>query len=70
MEKELASHSSVLAWEIPWTEEPGELQSMGSQRFRHNRDETTNERSQSEKFTCGISTSEHSRKDEIIKTVK
>ena len=31
LEKELATHSSVLAWEIPWTEEPGELQSMGSQ---------------------------------------
>ena len=35
LEKELASHSSVLAWEIPWTEEPGGLQSMGSQRVRH-----------------------------------
>ena len=32
MEKEMATHSSVLAWEIPWTEEPGGLQSMGSQR--------------------------------------
>ena len=32
LEKELATHSSILAWEIPWTEEPGELQSMGSQR--------------------------------------
>ena len=31
LEKELATHSSVLAWEIPWTEEPGRLQSMGSQ---------------------------------------
>ena len=31
LEKELASHSSILAWEIPWTEEPGGLQSMGSQ---------------------------------------
>ena len=29
--KEMATHSSILAWEIPWTEEPGELQSMGSQ---------------------------------------
>ena len=34
-EKEMATHSSVLAWEIPWTEEPGGLQSMESQRFRH-----------------------------------
>ena len=32
----MATHSSVLAWEIPWTEEPGGLQSMGSQRVRHN----------------------------------
>ena len=34
-EKEMAAHSSVLAWEIPWTEEPSGLQSMGSQRVRH-----------------------------------
>ena len=32
LEKEIASHSSVLAWEIPWTEEPGRVQCMGSQR--------------------------------------
>ena len=32
LEKEMATHSSVLAWRIPWTEEPGGLQSMGSQR--------------------------------------
>ena len=32
LEKEMASHSSILAWEIPWTEEPGGLQSMGWQR--------------------------------------
>ena len=31
----MAPHSSILAWEIPWTEEPGGLQSMGSQRVRH-----------------------------------
>ena len=31
-EKEMAAHSSILAWRIPWTEEPGGLQSMGSQR--------------------------------------
>ena len=29
LEKEIATHSSILAWKIPWTEEPGELQSMG-----------------------------------------
>ena len=36
LEKEMATHSSVLAWRIPWTEEPGRLQSMGSQNVRHN----------------------------------
>ena len=35
LEKEVATHSSILAWEIPWTEEPGRLQSMGLQRVRH-----------------------------------
>ena len=34
-EKEMATHSSILAWRIPWSEEPGRLQSMGSQRFGH-----------------------------------
>ena len=34
LEKEMAAHSSILAWEIPWTEEPGELQSMGLQKSR------------------------------------
>ena len=36
LEKEMASHSSTLAWEILWTEEPGGLQSMGSHRVRYN----------------------------------
>ena len=35
LEKEMAIHSSTIAWKIPWTEEPGRLQSMGSQRVRH-----------------------------------
>ena len=35
LEKEMATHSSILAWKIPWTEEPGRLQSMGSQGVRH-----------------------------------
>ena len=35
LEKEMATHSSVLAWKLPWTEEPGGLQSMGSQTVRH-----------------------------------
>ena len=34
--EEVTTHSSILAWEIPWTEEPGGLQSMGSQRAGHN----------------------------------
>ena len=36
LEKEMATHSSILAWKIPWMEEPGRLQSMGSQRVGHN----------------------------------
>ena len=36
LEKEMATYSNVLAWRIPWTEEPGRLQSMESQRVRHN----------------------------------
>ena len=35
LEKEMATHSGILAWKTPWTEEPGRLQSMGSQRVRH-----------------------------------
>ena len=36
LEKEMAIRSSILAWKIPWTEEPGRLQTMGSQRVGHN----------------------------------
>ena len=36
LEKEMAPHSSILTWRIPWMEEPGGLQSKGSQRVRHN----------------------------------
>ena len=35
LEKETATHSNILAWKIPWTEEPGGLQSMGSKRVGH-----------------------------------
>ena len=35
LEKEMATHSSILAWKIPWTEEPRELWSIGSHRVRH-----------------------------------
>ena len=37
LKKEMATHSSVLVWRSPWTEDPGGLQSMGSQRVGHNR---------------------------------
>ena len=47
MEKEMATHSSILAWEIPWTEEPGGLQSMGLQRVGHGR-----ETEQIQQHTC------------------
>ena len=36
LEREMATDSSIIAWRIPWTEEPGGLQSMGSQRIGHN----------------------------------
>ena len=36
LEKEMATQSSILAWKIPWMEEPGRLQSMRSQRVKHN----------------------------------
>ena len=35
LQKEMATYSSILAWKMPWTEEPGRLQSMGFQRVRH-----------------------------------
>ena len=44
LENEMATHSSILAWEIPWTEEPDILQSMGSQRVGH--DLTTKQQQQ------------------------
>ena len=40
LEKEMATHSSTLAWKITWTEEPGRLQSMGSRRVGHDSDFT------------------------------
>ena len=41
LEKEMATHSSILVWRIPWTEEPGGLQSMGSQRVGYHRGEAS-----------------------------
>ena len=46
--EEMATHSGILAWEIPWTEEPGGLQSMGSQRVRQ--DLATEQRQQGAKI--------------------
>ena len=37
LEEDIATHSSIFAWRIPWTEEPVRLQSIGSQRVKHNR---------------------------------
>ena len=48
LEKKMAAHPSILAWEIPWTEEPGGLQSTGSKRVRH--DFATEQQQQ-----CGLS---------------
>ena len=44
LEKGMATHSSILSWRIPWMEEPGGLQSMGSQRVGHDRVASTNTR--------------------------
>ena len=59
LEKEMANHSFILAWRIPWTEEPGRLQFMGSQRVRHDWVKFTHIRSTgqscgTEPLTCGI----------------
>ena len=49
LEKEMSTHSSILAWEIPWTEEPGGLQSTGLQRIGRNL--VTKEQQQEQPFT-------------------
>ena len=41
LEEGMATHSTILAWEMPWTEEPGRLQNMGSRRVRHKGTKTT-----------------------------
>ena len=50
LEKEIATHSCILAWEIPWTAEPGGLQSMGLQRVGH--DGATKQQQQQELHSC------------------
>ena len=54
LQKETATHSSILAWEIPWTEEPGGLQSMGSQRVRYGL-VTTHRHTQTHRVFCSHS---------------
>ena len=62
LEKEMAAHSSILAWRIPCTEEPGRLQSMGSQRVRHDwktktywkKLENSNRKTQDTPFTMAL----------------
>ena len=51
LEEEVTTHPSVLAWEVPWTEESGGLQSMGSQRVRHDLDK---QKSQFLQFAQGL----------------
>ena len=55
LEEGMATHSSILAWRIPWTEEPGRLQSMGSQRAGHNRATKHSTKSMTGKMFTGIS---------------
>ena len=54
----MATHSSILAWRIPWTEEPGELKSMGLQRAVHNRQTNTHTHTHTEhpdgEFKCSL----------------
>ena len=59
LKKEMATHSSILVWEIPWTEDPGGLQSIGLQRVRH--DLVTKEQQQTHAIIgvqCAVETQE------------
>ena len=56
LKEEMATHSNVLAWEIPWTEEPGRLQAKGEQRVGHNW--ASNTQAQVESQTQGITQGE------------
>ena len=59
LEKEIATHSSVLAWEIPWIEEPGRLQSMGWQRIGQELERLNNNR-QIDRYVCMLSSYQRS----------
>ena len=54
LKKEMATHSSILAWRIPWAEEPGGLQFMGSQRVGHDRATNTHSQTLSSEFSEGM----------------
>ena len=54
LEKEMATHSSILAWKIPWTEDPGGLQSMGSQRVGHDLATKQQLRQQKDKYCVAL----------------
>ena len=75
LEEETATHSSILAWRIPWTEGPGGLQSMGSQRVRHDQSDLscTNWWPQSSNYHCSIlfpQGSQEPRTPNILNTVQ
>ena len=61
LEKEMAPHSSTIVWKIPWTEEPGRLQSMGSQRVGHNWSTSLSLSGSPEGFPCGSAGKESAR---------
>ena len=54
LEKGMATHSSILAWRFPWTEEPGRLQSMGLRRVRHDSAHMPGTVQQKEKVIIGV----------------
>ena len=60
----MATHSSILAWKIPWTEEPGGLQSMGSQRVGHNWVSTVNN------IACNTVTHQNIKKKKYILSIR
>ena len=59
LEKKLATHSSILAWEIPWTEDPGGLQSLGLQRVGHDRATNTKHSAVTEPLAAAVTDLQH-----------
>ena len=64
LEDSMAIHSSILAWEVPWTEEPGRLQSRASQRVRHNYNDLAH--THTEPFNNVVIVSGEQRRDSTI----